>query len=179
MKEFSPQSLELPPHDLDVEYKADILLMLQSIDIGKVRVQELEGSHKKNLMWGVMTMEDLPFIFVASSALKARQLTIPNTHISTHWWPHRPYRPEQFHKPLFTDSLSSEEKEAIELMKKGIDTDKRYEAFYQKYDSSKSLRAQFDAAVSLACNEKEGGHSQENTTLTVFTRIRSLLPHRA
>ena len=148
----------------DSNYRADILHTIQSIDVEAIRTQQRDG-HLTS-MWGLVQMNELSFIFQASRGLKTRQLIVPGNHIQTKWWPHRPYHPEVFQEPFGTRPLDEEERMGVLS-----ENDEKYIAFFKEYDQDKRLKFMFDSAVSLVCNEKEGGHPEENTTLIAFTRL--------
>lgn len=159
-------------HDYPLEERfSQAIKIARSIPQDRIRVQKVEGKVKE--MWGFVWLSGLPFCFRAWPDPSGRKLEfLQNGPLSekreAHWWVHAPYSPIDFKAAIFTKPIGENDIEYV-LEGLGINSEgstrelfthsllqqgQRYEEFNEQYERDSFLRGAFDAAATLACDEK-------------------------
>ncbi|MEK7616633.1 MAG: hypothetical protein AAB414_01110 [Patescibacteria group bacterium] len=164
-------SINAIPH---AERIAMVSRIQKTIPRESIRIQEVVG--KPNEMWGFVCLP-LPHIFRAGPSHKGLTFIRNGMNMTTEWgFVHAPYRPSNFHPPLFTESITEEdmrymlrrlrvgrrkielaaEDEEIPLLYRAVLGKKGnvYDEFNSRYFSDRILRAAYGTAVSIVCDEK-------------------------
>lgn len=145
-----------------------------------IRIQHIPDPKE---MWGVVTLDGLPFYFRASKRLGLRDVNLTaagegvavSEKYTTNWWSHAPYTPFNFVNPFKTESISDLHREhflqAFGVSRETVikareaetldnlyrdETERRkelYEAVSNKYTGDYV----YATAVSLACEENSSG----------------------
>jgi hypothetical protein len=154
-----------------------VKLIKDSISPSRIRLQTVRekpgAPDKPNQMWGLVTVEGLPFYFQANKGM-TREMEFQG---ATTWWAYAPSQPGKFSPPINSGAIEPEDtdyvlktlnvkqKDITQARKRGHIADlfnstvekhrKEYDAFRQRYQQDPELRAAYGAAISGTCNDAE------------------------